>query len=113
VVLIIGIIMQAATGSKVALCNSFAGQIGQAFDQQASAGCSVANGVHTFGQVLVWVSVAGFLGVAYRLWPVLPLHPRGQGALRPAGPAGEGAGGLITRRARSWPGRARRKGTRP
>ena len=48
-VLIIGIIMQAATGSKVALCNSFVGQIGQAFDQQASAGCAVANGVHTFG----------------------------------------------------------------
>ena len=68
VVLIVGIIMQAATGSKVALCNSFVGQIGQAFDRQASTGCSVASGVHTFGQVLMWLGILGLIGAAARLW---------------------------------------------
>lgn len=66
--LIIGIIMQAATGSKVALCNSFVGQLGQAFDQQASNGCSVASGVHTFGQVLMWLGILGLIGAGGRLW---------------------------------------------
>ena len=48
-ILATGIIMQAATSSKMALCNSVVGQIGQAFDQQANTDCSAVSAVHSFG----------------------------------------------------------------
>ena len=69
-ILVTGIIMQAATSSKMALCNSVVGQIGQAFDQQANTDCSAVSAVHSFGSWLIWLGVAACLGGAYRVWRV-------------------------------------------
>jgi hypothetical protein len=66
-ILIIGIIMQAATASKVALCNSVLGQLGQAFSTSANEGCSAANDVHGLGTFFMWLGIAGLVGAAIRI----------------------------------------------
>jgi hypothetical protein len=63
VFLIIGVIMQAATSSTYALCNSPLGAIGQAISSGAQARCGLDDGVHEFGSALVWIGVLA-LGAA-------------------------------------------------
>jgi len=94
-VLIIGIIMQAATGSKVVLCNSFAGQLGQAFSSQANSDCTVVSGIHSLGVVLTWLGVLGLAAAGGFLWmgydkaskARAKLARQAQSATAPAAPA--------------------------
>jgi hypothetical protein len=62
VFLIIGIIMQAATSSGYAVCNSPIGAIGQAFSSGVQVHCGLDSGVHEFGSALVWIGVCAIGG---------------------------------------------------